>query len=226
MLSLFKCAKWFKEPQLSVIRDTQSLTSRTAVYKSQAVPILVDEGDYAQAQNIINTFEDADLKKVYNIDLAFRQSQSTQLILNEADRNTLQPISEKSIEAGLFARNMLALADGSEALKLIPSEEEAPSNKKAARILNYEVFKPENAYSIFPNPNNGAFKLLSYEANIGERTTLLIKDMSGKTILELQAKSGEKQAEFKCENLAKGNYIVTVLVQGKQVFVSKISIYE
>ncbi len=50
--------------------------------------------------------------------------------------------------------------------------------------------------------------------------------MSGKTILELQAKSGEKQAEFKCENLAKGNYIVTVLVQGKQVFVSKISIYE
>ena len=86
MLSLFKCAKWFKEPQLSVIRDTQSLTSRTAV--------------------------DADLKKVYNIDLAFRQSQSTQLILNEADRNTLQPISEKSSEAGLFARNMLALADG------------------------------------------------------------------------------------------------------------------
>jgi hypothetical protein len=30
MLSLFKCANWFKEPQLSVVRDTQSLTSRTA----------------------------------------------------------------------------------------------------------------------------------------------------------------------------------------------------
>ncbi len=32
MLSLFKFAKWFREPHLSVVRDTQSLTSRTADY--------------------------------------------------------------------------------------------------------------------------------------------------------------------------------------------------
>jgi hypothetical protein len=195
-------------------------------YKEQALPILVEAQNFILAQSIINTFSDADLRTVYNIDLSYKMIEQTIKSISNSDREVLIGVKHKSTPAGIFARNMLDIANGTFAAKVMPPIPSPSASRKKQRVLNYDKFMPENNYAVYPNPSKGILNIISYSTNFTPTTEMVLTDLAGKVIYKTNLNIGKSKSIIALPNIAKGPYLLTIYENNKKVYQTKHQISE
>ncbi len=97
-------------------------------------------------------------------------------------------------------------------------DNKAKEKTASAKIKDLEL----EAVNLYPNPNNGMFKV-SFKAPKKGKTTVVVMDNLGKELFreELGNFSGNYEKELNLEGKAKGVYFLQV-IQGKQVFNKKV----
>lgn len=145
------------------------------------------------------------------------------LNLEENQLEDLEEYADKSNPTSAKARKLLVLNNQTIAPRPIyfsDEEESEPKKQRSFKIGGLE----QSEFSIFPNPTKN-FVTLSYTIiETGENKQFVLVNSIGKMVKNQQLQNSQDQVVIKLDNLAPGEYIGFVLVDGKSIGSKKLNV--
>jgi hypothetical protein len=194
-------------------------------YIEQAIGYYMKAGNTNAVNYCIGQLRDSALRVLYTTVKNSVQNNGNLSNTSTADSIIYAAIATNSTKAGILASGLLHFTQQIPYSPLFPDEVEPTGNKQTSpHPLYYDDILPEKNYSIYPNPNNGQFFLISEGELFSSDMTVALYDMMGQLVYQCPLQAGKRKFEIQLQHYLNGNYLLKLYKNGLEVFKDKLTI--